>query len=118
MPELTGRFRVEGSAIFDVSRRFKLSPRKDVKKVVDDIRSGKGVDVKLPAAPQQKRLGQYRKLGRGRLRLDLDDKESLNGIMIIWRKKNTSDVWLGTYAEKQGTRTVRDWQVELRPIED
>jgi hypothetical protein len=38
--------------------------------------------------------------------------------MIIWRKKNTADVWMGTYKQRQAGKSTREWQVELRPIQD
>ena len=119
IPKLEGKFRTEGKAIFDISRRLALPKPGDVKKVVESIRKGDDLpDLKLPSKPQVKRLGEYRKLTRGRLRLDFNDKESLNGLMIIWKKAKTADVWMGTYAEKNGKKTVRSWIVELRPIED
>lgn len=119
IPKLEGRFRTEGKAVFDISRRLPLPKLGDVRKAVESIRNGDGPpELKLPSKPQVKRLGQYRKLSGGKLRLDLDDKESLNGIMIIWRKAKTADVWMGTYAEKKGRKTIRSWLVELRPIED
>ena len=119
VPELKGRFRTEGKAILDVSRRLALPSKDDVKRVVKSVvEDGKAPEIKLPSEPQVKRLGQYRKLSSGKLRLDFDDKESLNGLMIIWPKKDTDDVWMGTYSEKDGKKTVREWLVELRPIED
>lgn len=116
--KLEGKFRIEGSAILDVSPTFALPSKDEVKKAVGGIVAGKGIDIKLPSAPQQKRLGEYRKITGGKLRLDFNDKESLSGIMIIQPKKKTEDVWIGTFAEREGTKTVRNWEVELRPIED
>ncbi|MDA0808887.1 MAG: hypothetical protein O2945_03855 [Planctomycetota bacterium] len=119
IPKLEGKFRTEGKAIFDINERLALPKPGDVKKVVESIRTGDDLpDLKLPSKPQVRRLGQYRKLSSGKLRLDFDDKESLNGIMIIWKKAKTADVWMGTYSEKKGSKTVRSWIVELRPIED
>lgn len=115
---LSGKFRIEGSAILDVSPTIALPSKEEVKKVVDGVVAGKGVNVKLPAGPQQKRLGEYHKITGGKLRLDFNDKDSLNGIMIIGRKKKTDDVWIGTFAEREGTKAVRTWDVEVRPIED
>jgi len=115
---LTGKFRIEGSAILDVSPTLGLPSKEQVKKVVDGVVSGKGVEVKLPAGPQQKRLGEYHKITGGKLRLDFNDKDSLNGIMIVGRKKKTDDVWIGTFTEREGTKIVRTWDVEVRPIED
>lgn len=117
-PKLEGRFRTENQAILDVSRRLPIPPKDEVKKVVEKVKEGELSEVKLPAAPQVKRLGEYRKIAGGKLRLDFNDKESLNGIMVIWPKKDTADVWLGTYTEKKDGKTVREWIVEVRPIED
>ena len=77
-----------------------------------------GIDLKLPSGPQQKRLGEYHKLTGGRIRLNFDDEESLHGIMIMNRKKKTSTVWIGVYKEMENRRTVREYLVELRTIED
>lgn len=115
---LEGKFRIEGSAVFDVSPTLALPSKKEVKKAVDGIVGGKGVNLKLPSAPQQKRLGEYHKISSGKLRMDFNDKESLNGIMIVSKKKNTDDVWFGTFTEREGTKIVRTWDVELRPIQD
>lgn len=117
-PKLEGRFRTEGKAIMDVSRELPIPPKEEVKKVIEKVKDGELSKIKLPPAPQVKRLGEYRKISGGKLRLDFNDKESLNGIMIIWPKKETSDVWLGTYTEKLDGKTVREWIVEVRPIED
>jgi hypothetical protein len=116
--KLAGKFRVEGSAVFDVSPTFALPSKEQVKKAVDGVVAGKGVNLKLPPPPQQKRLGEYRVISRGKLRFDFNDKESLNGIMVVSRKKKTDDVWIGTFTEREGTRVVRTWDVELRPIQD
>lgn len=116
--KLEGKFRLEESAIFDVSPTFKLPSKAEVDKVIDKVKSGKGLDVKLPSAPQQKRIGEFRKLSGEKLRLDFNDKESLHGIMIIWQKKKSDSVWMGTYSEREGTKEIRKWEVEVRQIED
>ncbi len=116
--DLDGKFRLEGTAIFDVSARFSLPARDDVKKVAKKFLNGDKIELKLPEGAQQKRLGEYRKISGGKYRLDFNDKESINGIMIIWKKKDTNGVWLGTFSEKEGKRTVRQWTVELRGLED
>jgi hypothetical protein len=117
-PALEGKFRLEGTAIFDVSATIKLPSKAEVDKAKAKIAAGKGGDIKLPPPPQQKRLGQYKRISGGKLRLDFDDKESLNGTMILTRDKTTDDVWLGTFTEKQGAKTGRVWQMKVRPIED
>ena len=78
--ELKGRFRLEDQKVLDVGRRLPIPSKKDVKKTVEKLRSGELDEIKLPEGPQVKRLGQFRRLSRGRIRLDLDDKDSLNGI--------------------------------------
>jgi hypothetical protein len=88
------------------------------KKVVEPLRRGEAIDLPLPEGAQQKRLGEYRKLSDGRLRLDLNDKESLNGLMILRPKKDARDVWIGTYQEKKDGKVVGEWNIEVRPIED
>ena len=118
IPLLEGQFRTENKAIFDISTRFRLPDKKKVEEVVEAAKKGKLKEIRLPPPPQQKRIGEYRQIQGSKLRLDFNDKEGLNGLMVIWRKKNTDDVWIGTFAEKQGTKTVRQWNVELRPIED
>jgi hypothetical protein len=116
--KLAGKFRIEGSAVFDVSPTFALPSKGEVKKAVDGIVAGKGANLKLPSGPQQKRLGEYRKISTGKLRFDFNDKESLHGIMIVQKKKNTDDVYIGTFTEREGTKVMRTWEVELRPIQD
>jgi hypothetical protein len=116
--KLTGKFRIEGSAVFDISPTFALPSKDQVKKTVDGVVAGKGVNLKLPPPPQQKRLGEYRPISGGKLRFDFNDKESLNGIMVVSRKKKTDDVWIGTFTERDGTRVVHTWDIELRPIQD
>ena len=117
-PTLEGRFRTENKAVFDSSRRLPLPEKKQVGKAVKSAKEGNLKDLKLPDAPQEKRLGQYHTLKDGRLRLDFDDKDGLNGIMIVRLKKKTEDVWIGTYTEKKGKKVVQNWNVELRPLED
>jgi len=118
VPVLEGKFRIEGTAILDVSPTLRVPSKEEVDKVAKKVAEGKGADVKLPGGPQQKRLGQYHKTGTGKMRLDFDDKDSLHGTMILTKKGKTEDVWIGTYTEKEGKKIVRQWKVEVRPIED
>lgn len=115
--KLEGRFRFEENAVFDVSRRLDLPSRDKVRGVLDSLREGEAQELKLPSGSKAKRIGSYRH-SRNRLRLDLDDKKALFGVMVLRPKKNTSDIWQGTFQEKEGKRTVRTWQVEIRPVED
>ena len=38
--------------------------------------------------------------------------------MIVQKKKNTDDVYIGTFTEREETKVIRTWDVELRPIQD
>jgi hypothetical protein len=116
-PELEGRFRVEDEAIFAVSRRVKVPGPGDLKERLEDLR-GEGGEVDLPEGAQQKRIGEYSKLSKGRIRMEFDDEKSLHGIMVLKLKKDTTDVWIGEYTEIVDEKKGRKWDIELRPIED
>lgn len=117
--EIKGKFRLEKKAVFDVSPRLALPSKKEVeKKVIEPIKKGDALNIRLPEGPQQKRLGEYTNISGGKVRINFNDKESLHGLMIIWKKKDTDDVWFGTYTEKEGAKTTAEWDVELRPIQD
>lgn len=116
--ELKGKFRLEEDAIFDLGARLTL-PEDGPKELFEKLKSGGEIELKLPGGPQQKRIGEYRKLDNGgKYRLDFDDKESLHGIMIIWKKEKTSDVWIGSYRAMDGKEVKAEYMVELKPIED
>jgi hypothetical protein len=115
---LEGKFRLEKTAIFDVGGTFRAPSAKELEKIKDKILSGKGGAIPLPPKPQQKRLGQFTKTGGNKLRLEFDDKESMNGTMLLYKNKTNADTFVGTFAEKEGTKVVRTWQVTVRPIED
>ena len=89
-----------------------------VKRVAEKLKRGEGVELRLPEPPQQKRIGEYKSLSKGRKRIDFNDMESLHDLMIIWPKKDSPGVWLGNYTEKEGRRTTSEWVVELREIQD
>ena len=38
--------------------------------------------------------------------------------MIVPKKKNTDDVYIGAFTEREGGKIIRTWDVELRPIQD
>lgn len=116
--QLEGQFRIEGTAVFAVTGQIKLPSPDDAKKALDSLKKGKGLNLKAPGRPQQKRIGEYRKLSGKKRRFDFDDKDSLNGLMIVWKKKNTSDVWMGTFKQKEGDKVVKEYSVMVRPIED
>ncbi|MEM1061788.1 MAG: hypothetical protein AAGJ97_05595 [Planctomycetota bacterium] len=116
-----GKFRLEDSAVFDAAVAVTLPPLEGgLPGVAKKIITGEGLKIELPEAPSQKRIGQYRVL-RGtsrKIRIDFDDPESLNGIMVIWPKRGTNDVWMGNYTEKgEGSQRTK-YVVELRPILD
>jgi hypothetical protein len=116
-PELEGRFRIEDEAIFAVSRRVKVPARGELKERLEELR-GEGGEAALPEGAQQKRIGEYSKLSKGRIRMEFDDEKSLHGIMVLKLKKDTTDVWIGEYTEVVDEKKGRKWDIELRPIED
>lgn len=115
--ELKGKFRMEGKAMFAVKKRISVKGG-GPGKLLEKIKSGDEFEVGPPEGPQQKRIGEYRKLSSGKYRLDFDDKDSLHGIMIIWKKDKKSGVYIGTYKEMEGKKTTGEFVVELKPIED
>lgn len=118
LDELEGQFRIEGSAVFAVNASIKLPSPDDAKKALRDLKKGKAPTIKAPSRPQQKRIGEYRKLSGKKRRFDFDHKDSLHGLMIVWPKKNTRDVWMGNYKHKEGKKVVMEYSVIVRPIED
>jgi len=115
---LEGKFRLEKSAIFDVGGTLRAPSAAELEKIKDKILSGKGGEIPLPPKPQQKRLGQFHKTDGNKLRLEFDDKDSMFGTMLLYKKKDTADTFVGTFQEKEGTKVVRTWQMTVRPIED
>lgn len=120
---LEGRFRTEGEAVFDVGRRLQLpklpkgnNPREIARSVRKSLEEGAPSEIKLPTT-EVKRIGEYR-LSKDKLIIQFDDEKTLHGTMVLRRKKRTTTVWHGDYAEKEGKKTVRKWSVEVRPIED
>lgn len=115
---LEGRFRLEKTAIFDLSPTMRLPTKAEVEKVVEGVQSGDPGKIKLPEKPQQKRLGQFQKTGSGRLRLDFDNKEAMVGTMMLFKEKGNTDVWVGTFTERIDGRAGRVWKIKARPVED
>ncbi|MEM8944484.1 MAG: hypothetical protein AAGD11_04810 [Planctomycetota bacterium] len=116
--DISGKFRTEGDAIFALSRRLSLPKKADVQRDIRKLRAGELEEIKLPSRSSPKRIGQYHRLRSGKLKLEFDDKESLNGMMIIKKRKKSSDVWIGEYREMEGRKLLRTWTVEVRAIED
>ena len=115
---LEGRFRLEKTAIYDLSPTARLPTKAEVEKVVEGVQSGDPGKIKLPEKPQQKRLGQFQKTGAGRLRLDFDNKEAMVGTMTLFKEKGNADVWVGTFTERVDGRAARVWKIKARPVED
>jgi hypothetical protein len=115
---LEGRFRLEKTAIFDLSPTMRLPTKAEVEKVVESVKAGDPGKVKLPEKPQQRRLGQFQKTGSGRLRLDFDNKEVMVGTMLLFKEKGNMDVWVGTFTERTDGRAGRVWKIKARPVED
>lgn len=115
---LEGRFRLEKTAIYDLSPTLKLPTKAEVDKVVEGVKSGDPGKIKLPEKPQQKRLGQFQKTGAGKLRLDFDNKEAMVGTMLLFKEKGNADVWVGTFTERINGAAGRVWKIKARPVED
>jgi hypothetical protein len=119
VPKIDGRFRVEKTAIFEVSRKLKLPGRKQVREAIGALRSEEGAEIGLPEGSKPKRIGEFSPLSKTRLRFELDDGKDLHGIMVVQRKSRSLDSWIGEYTEFDGKKkTGRQWQVELRTLED
>lgn len=118
-----GYFRTEGEGIFAVERRIKLPSGKQIRKLIDSIRSGDLKPIELPGG-KPKRIGDYKISRTGRLTLKFDDEgdeikgKGLFGTMILRKKKEQRGVYIGDYREKEGKKTVRTWQVTVRGVED
>ncbi|WP_146585661.1 hypothetical protein [Posidoniimonas polymericola] len=112
----TGRFRTEGEAVFEVGRRL-TAPNAGggLRARAQALQQSTG-EVPLPTT-QVKRIGEYRR-NKEKLIIDFDDEDSLHGVMVLRRKKDTRTVWHGDYREKEGKRVVSEWKVEVRKIED
>lgn len=115
---LTGRFRTEGEAVFDVGRRLQLPdlPQGGPRALVEKLKEGPPSELKLPTS-EVKRIGEYR-LTKGKLVVKFNDPKTLHGTMTLRKKKRTNTVWHGDYREMEGKKTVRRWKVEVRKIED
>jgi hypothetical protein len=88
-----------------------------VKKIVDSVREGEPQEIPLPNA-EPKRIGEYKLSRSGKLALTFNDEEGLFGKLVLRRKKGTDSVWIGDFQEKEGKRTVRTWQMEVRSVKD
>ena len=106
-----------------VTRAGKLARRQDHPETPpslahQEIDSGRskpsGVEIM-----ERVRIGQFSPLSNGRVRFELDNGKDLRGLIVAQKKNRTADVLIGEYTEMDGQKkTGRQWQVELRPIED
>ena len=117
-PKVSGRFRIEGTAVFDVKEKLKIGPRKQGGSPLKNLVRGKGVEVDVPTGLEKKRIGEYKKMDNGKIKFEFDDPEGLHGTMIAWKKKDSNGVWLANYFQKEGKKTTGKWLMELRAIED
>lgn len=119
--KLEGRIRLEGNAIFDANKRVKRSGEGSLRDKLGRFRSGETDEIRVPSGPEEERIGEYRKLDSGKVRLDFNDDKTLHGLMLIWPKPDAPDgVWLGQYTETdpRTDKKERVWIVELRKIKD
>ena len=115
--QLEGRFRVEGNAIFLDKQVVSTASREQRVAQLKRLAQGGG-EVAIPNGPEEKRIGEYRKIDGAKYRFEFHDDEGLHGILIAWPKEGSPGVWLANYYEKDGNQTTGKWSMELRGIED
>lgn len=125
---LEGRFRVEEKGIFEVDKQIELPARPlpglrknnkdDFKGAGDTKDDSKGKSITVPSA-KGRRVGDVTKTNDGKSKLVIDAKDfPLQGIVIVWPKKDRPGVWMGTYQERKNDKNGEKWVIELRESED
>ena len=121
---LGGQFRVEGDGVFDTRVRVELG---DVGNLRARVREGRdGEAVELSGALPPSRIGDLRRIDGGKWRIDFKpidgDEETLDGMMILWRKEEQRSVWIGYYRPhidpENPNRLGEKRDVELRTVQD
>ncbi|MEM7457185.1 MAG: hypothetical protein AAF456_22780, partial [Planctomycetota bacterium] len=111
-PQIDGRIRIEGNAVFDASPNINIAPRQERAELIQRFARGEGVEISAPTGPEEKRIGEYRRLDNGKVRFEFNDPESLNGVMIAWPKEDAPGVWLANYYQHEGEKTTGKWLLE------
>ena len=115
---IEGRFRIEGTAVFDHKPFVEISGGEQRSETLKRLLGGEAMKLSVPSGPEQKRIGEFRKMDNGKTRFEFNDAEGLHGVMIAWPKEDANGVWLAIYYKKDGNRTVGKWAMELRAVED
>jgi len=124
---LEGRFRIEEKGVFEADKQIELPGRplpglrknnKDEGKAGDSKDGSKGKTVTVPSA-KGRRVGDVTKTNDGKTKMVIEAKDfPLQGIVIVWPKKDRPGVWMGTYQERKNDKNGDKWVIELRESED
>ena len=117
-PQIDGRIRIEGNAVFDANPVINIAPRTERADLLQRFVRGEGIELAAPAGPEEKRIGEYRRLDNGKIRFEFNDPDSLNGVMLAWPKEDAPGVWLANYFQHEGGQTTGKWLLEIRAVED
>lgn len=125
---LEGRFRIEEKGVFEADKQIELPDRRlpglrkndqgEGKAAGDSKDDSKGKSVTVPSA-KGRRVGDATKLSDGKTKLVIEAKDfPLQGIVIVWPKKDRPGVWMGTYQKRKNDKNGDKWVIELRESED
>lgn len=124
---IEGRLRIEENGVFEVDMPVEL-PGKRLLGLRKDDKAAKKSDDGASEEPKRKvtvpttrgrRVGDVSKLDDGRTKLVIEAKDfPLQGILILWPKKDRPGVWMGTYQERKNDKNGEKWAIELREGED
>ncbi len=125
---LEGRFRIEEKGVFEADKQIELPGRplpglrknnKDEGKAEGNSKdNSKGKSITVPSA-KGRRVGDVTKTNDGKTKLVIEAKDfPLQGIVIVWPKKDRPGVWMGTYQERKNDKNGDKWVIELRESED
>ncbi|MBC8117675.1 MAG: hypothetical protein H7062_25070 [Candidatus Saccharimonas sp.] len=125
---LEGRFRIEEKGVFEADKQIELPGRplpglrknnKGEGNAAGDAKDdSKGKSITVPSA-KGRRIGDVTKTNDGKTKLVIEAKDfPLQGIVIVWPKKDRPGVWMGTYQERKNDKNGDKWVIELRESED
>ncbi|MEK6259542.1 MAG: hypothetical protein AABP62_13070 [Planctomycetota bacterium] len=125
---LEGRFRIEEKGVFEADKQIELPGKRlpglrkndkgEGKAAGDSKDDSKGKSVTVPSA-KGRRVGDVTKLSDGKTKLVIEAKDfPLQGIVLVWPKKDRPGVWMGTYQERKNDKNGDKWVIELRESED
>lgn len=125
---LEGRFRIEEKGVFEVDKQIELPGRPlpglrkndkgEGKKAVDSKDDTKRKSITVPNA-HGRRVGDVANTNEGKTKMVIEAKDfPLQGIVIVWPKKDRPGVWMGTYQERKNDKNGDKWVIELRESED